>query len=64
MKILNSRNIKEAIKQVLKSSKKRIDFKNIGWYVDANVAVSKYELNIWSGVFSSKDISCLLSYHK
>ncbi|WP_052752767.1 nucleoside-diphosphate sugar epimerase/dehydratase [Kordia zhangzhouensis] len=31
MKILNSRNIKEAIKQVLKSSKKRIDFKNIGY---------------------------------
>lgn len=31
MKVLNSRNIKEAIKQVFKSSKKRIDFKNIGY---------------------------------
>jgi len=31
MKVLNSRRIKEALKQVLKSSKKRIDFKNIGY---------------------------------
>ena len=31
MKVLNPRSIKEAIKQVLKSSKKRIDFKNIGY---------------------------------
>ncbi|AXG68986.1 UDP-N-acetyl-alpha-D-glucosamine C6 dehydratase [Kordia sp. SMS9] len=31
MKVSNSRNIKDAIKQVLKSSKKRIDFKNIGY---------------------------------
>ncbi|MEM6718265.1 MAG: nucleoside-diphosphate sugar epimerase/dehydratase [Bacteroidota bacterium] len=31
MKPLNSRSTKEALKQVLKSSKKRIDFKNIGY---------------------------------
>ncbi|MFK7747152.1 MAG: polysaccharide biosynthesis protein [Kordia sp.] len=31
MKVSNSRDIKEAIKQVFKSSKKRIDFKNIGY---------------------------------
>lgn len=31
MKPLNSRSIREALRQVLKSSKKRIDFKNIGY---------------------------------
>ncbi|EDP96967.1 nucleoside-diphosphate sugar epimerase/dehydratase [Kordia algicida OT-1] len=31
MKVLNPKSIKEALKQVLKSSKKRIDFKNIGY---------------------------------
>jgi FlaA1/EpsC-like NDP-sugar epimerase len=31
MKVPNSKRIKEALRQVLKSSKKRIDFKNIGY---------------------------------